>query len=61
MSIFKYHIQIFVTQIFKLTLQEDDKNRTIGINTEYLSTMDFDMHKYDKKFLINVSFDIIFF
>ena len=34
--------------------QEDDVHRTIGINTEYLGTFDFDMAEADKEYLIKV-------
>ena len=39
--------------------QEDDLSRTIGINTEYLGTLDFDMAQADKHYLVEVKMPLI--
>ena len=35
-------------------LQKEDINRTIGINTKYIGTLDFDLEKKDSDFLVAV-------
>lgn len=42
--------------ILKISLQKKDVERTIGIDTDYIETNDFNLETEDKKFLIEVSF-----
>ena len=39
-----------------LSLQKDDLQRTVGINTYYLGTMDFKMEPGDKALLVEVKY-----
>lgn len=41
------------TQVMKVFFQELDVDRTIGINTHYIETLDFGLETNDKQFLIN--------
>ena len=35
-------------------LQDRDANRTVGIDTDYIETNDYDLEQEDKEFLIEV-------
>ncbi len=39
------------------SFQSSDLDRTIGINTKYLDTLDFNLESKDKAFLVEVRFD----
>lgn len=41
--------------ILNISLQKKDVERTIGIDTDYIETNDFNLETEDKKFLIEVS------
>ena len=38
-----------------MIIQERDIERTVGINTDYISTTDIAMDEFDREFLIRVS------
>ncbi|XP_072048485.1 uncharacterized protein [Amphiura filiformis] len=51
----EYVYNIIETPTFHLAralLKKNDKDRTIGINTDYLKTLDFGMEEQDRKYLI---------